>query len=265
MRSIILTVVVVCCLMANSTLHAELVLSDFNFDALYTVDETNGSASLRSSVSPDMYGLAFDSASQTLFGSSLDELYVVDADTGGTSLIGSFGVSGVQGLAVQSGSGALFGVTNTGGSSSAFVSIDRNTGAATPISSIAGRFASLTYVPATNLLYTVDNNSGTLVSIDPLTGGSNTIGSFAYGATGIAYDISTDRILSVDPFFGILQSINYVDGTRTSIGITRLGGSFGGPSGLAKVTAIPEPSTWVLLGTCSLIGPFRRVRGKKCR
>src|SRR5690348_6800145 len=64
-------------------------------------------------------------------------LYVVDSNTGASSLVGSYGVTGVLAQAFSP-DGTLYAIYNAGSASAHLATVDLHTGAATPIGSAAG-------------------------------------------------------------------------------------------------------------------------------
>ncbi len=240
------------------TTNAQIVGSNFLDDSLVDVNTTTADLTFRASTTPDLFGLAYDSNDGIVFGSSLDALYTLDINDGTTSLVGDLGFNAVGGLSFGSSASSLFGVS-INGQNSDFLSVNRDTGNASFIASVAGRLDSLTYVPSLDRLFSVNIDQGTLVSIDPSNGSATSVGSVGT-FNALAYDGNRNRIFGIDSFTDDLISINPLDASTTTIGPTGINsGNFAALGGLVNVTSVPEPSSLALaLLAASVMATHRR-------
>ncbi len=157
-------------------------------NSLYTVDTGTGAASLVGSHGiNDLFGLAFDTSTSTLYGTQFSggqSLYSLNSSTAAASLIATM-ARGIGGLTYNSMIDELVGMNDGPGD---LYSIDRGTGALTML--VNGDFVNdsgLAYDPDLNLYWDIDY-SGYLYSYDPDNSYSRTtrltgLGSF----DGLAY------------------------------------------------------------------------------
>ena len=114
--------------------------------------------------------------------SSGTTLYGVDSDTGASSLIGSYGVTGVLAQAFSP-NGTLYAIFNAGSALAHLATVDIHTGAATPIGSSAGvPLEAMAFAPD-GTLYAGNFNTNNLYTINVSTGAATLVG--ALGFTGI--------------------------------------------------------------------------------
>ncbi|QDT48188.1 PEP-CTERM motif protein [Symmachiella dynata] len=144
-----------------------------DLQSLYTVDQNTGAASLIGSHGiTDLFGLAFDSTNNVLYGSgeSPSGLYTMNIATGAASLVGDPGV-GADGLSYDSKNDRLVG--NEAGSGDLY-ELNRSTGAATLL--FDGAFTNnngMAYDPDNDLYWAIDW-SGFLYTYDPNNGYART-------------------------------------------------------------------------------------------
>lgn len=155
-------------------------------------------------------------------------LFYIDTNTGDSTLIGSTGVAGLQGLAVHPLSGEVFA---TGGyddaSSAGLYQIDRTTGTASYIGG-TGNFVALDFSPD-GVLYGVgalgntdDGVDDDLYTIDLETGSATRVGFLgAFCCAGIAFSLDGSQIVytwggtqvsTIDPTSGTVTYISSVGG-----------------------------------------------------
>lgn len=172
-----------------------------------------------------IYGLAFDSTTNTLFGANLrtDQLVVVDDNTGNTSVIGAIGFGSVVALAYDVNSGTLFGTDST---TKQLLRIDTVTGAGSAIGPFGyNTVNALAFDPLAGSLYGIGaDTSGInrLIELDTNTGQGSDIGATyapSVFITGLAFDVpsntlygingssSNDTLISIDPNTGVFTEI----------------------------------------------------------
>ncbi len=114
---------------------------------------------------PDLFGLAYDTLNNTLYGATFSgtlALYTLDQTTGVASFVGNTGVA-IGGLAYDSAHDILIGINDGAGN---LFQINRTTGAATLLASPGGTNDSgITFDPVNNRLLDFDFN-GNLFSYD---------------------------------------------------------------------------------------------------
>jgi len=150
---------------------------------LYSLDKTNGSATMIGSTGKFINGLTFDS-SGTLFGSGGSSLFTVDLGSGAASTVGSTGFSSSGDIAFDS-AGNLYLSASTGSGKQLLVSVDPISGAGTSIGEI-GFFGvyGLNFMGSTLYGFTIYQET---ISIDTSTGVGTLVatnGIKAYGADG---------------------------------------------------------------------------------
>jgi hypothetical protein len=137
-------------------------------DSLYTVNLNTGAATLVGSHGiDDMFALAYDSVTHSLYGdSSNGNFYSINTSTGAATLIGNNGIY-PGGMTFRSDTGQL--ILVMAGGSGGFYSINPATGAATLLGN-AGFLNDngVTWDPVKGV-YFVDDWSGHLYSVDPNT------------------------------------------------------------------------------------------------
>jgi hypothetical protein len=157
-------------------------------EALYTVDLTTGAASLVGVHGvEDLFGLAYDTSTGTLFGSgeSPSGLFSMNQATGAAAMIGDPGVA-ADGLLYDAIRDQLVGLQAGGGQ---MFTIDRATGAVAAVLSNAGNInnCGLAHEPIADLYWAIDW-SGNLYTYDPNAGYTRTLQASGLGAhDGIAY------------------------------------------------------------------------------
>jgi len=220
----------------------------------------------------DFGGLAYDSGNNTMYmvdGTGNDSttanssLYSVNLTTGAATLIGSTGLpADVTGLTYDSANNTLYAAQL--GSALPLEILNINTGAATPVGTAiaSGEVDNLAYDPTNGVLYGWSDCLGcaALYSINTGTG----VGTLLSGTgldsndSGIVYDPSTNLLWDLD-VRGLLTTVNPSTFAQTLVGTFEGGES----SGLAEVPgAIPEPSTFLLLGSGMVLLCARFVRIK---
>ena len=124
-------------------------------------------------------------------------LYVIDSNTGASSLVGSYGVTGVLAQAFSP-DGTLYAIFSAGSASAHLATVDIHTGAATPIGSAAGvPLEAMAFTPD-GTLYGANFNTNNLYTINVSTGAATLVG--ALGFTGImdmAWDPANNTMYAI--------------------------------------------------------------------
>jgi hypothetical protein len=171
------------------------LLYGISYRTLYSVSPENATAVQIGSLglSNDANGLAFD-RDGNLFGATVNGSYFrVDIATGHATVLGSFGGGlGSDGDIVFAPDGTLFGAGRTADSKSILVTVNRNTGQATPVVPSAtlgfNDVWGLTYFEDQLFGLTTDvtTATGVLVRIDTSLGTATFVRSLTFDATGAA-------------------------------------------------------------------------------
>lgn len=177
-------------------------------------------ASLLALSSQASAGLLYGLGGPTAGSNVIPGLYTIDTVTGSSTLIGSTGVAGIQGLAIDPATGKMYA---TGGSvngpSLGLYEIDRNTGAA---SSIGGsqKFIALDFSPVNGMLYgqaSPDYDEDDLFTIDITTGDETLVGDLVHEhMQGIAFSADGSEIFWTHE--GRLSSLDPGDASETNLG-----------------------------------------------
>jgi hypothetical protein len=146
-------------------------------------------------------------------------LYVVDSDSGASTLVGTYGVTGVLAQAFSP-DGTLYAIFNAGSTSAHLATVDIHTGAATPIGSSAGvPLEAMAFAPD-GTLYAGNFNTNNLYTINVSTGAATLVG--ALGFTGImdmAWDPANSTMYAIASLCAgsSLYSINLASAAGTLV------------------------------------------------
>jgi uncharacterized protein YjiK len=164
----------------------EGVLYGVSFDGFFRVDAASGESTTISREFNGIHGLAFDEATDTLFGSNLagDELVRIDTVTGEISSVGALGFDFVEGLAFDPVERVLYGTDVV---SDQLIRINTDTGAGTAVGALGFEFVeALEYDVQTKTLYGCDSATGQFLAIDTETGAATAIGPTGFVVRGLA-------------------------------------------------------------------------------
>jgi DNA-binding beta-propeller fold protein YncE len=157
-----------------------------NASNLLTFDLTSGAAA---TIGPIGFGntmdLAFDAGTSTLFGSvASGQLITINRTTGAGTLVGGFGaIVGIDGLAIDPGTGTLYA---TSGFTGSLYTVNKTTAALTmvgPLGSDGG--PSLGFSTAEGFLY---GSAPNLMRLNPATGLATPVNSLGIPMKGLAWD-----------------------------------------------------------------------------
>ena len=153
-------------------------------------------------------------------------LVIVDAGTGGFTPVGLTGFGPISGLAYDTGSSTMYGVT-AGGAPATLLTIDLTTGVATPVAPLADA-AGAPIVAVGSIEFGSDGvlyggmglngspNPGWLFSIDTTTGVSTFIGPTGLaGITGL-----TDAVTDAPEYAGFTVTKTFSDGLITDVDVS---------------------------------------------
>jgi len=261
------------CVALGGEAEAGLVGLSTETSSYYSVDPLTGTATFisASDASASLVGLSF--ISDTLFASDIfnvpghDGAAVVQVNlaTGGSSFVSDQGGSvNWHGLASNQVTGLLYSIDFD--DDFILKSLDPTTGTITPIGTGTGIIgAGMEYADSTATLYATGNDTTTdLYTVDVATGTASLIGSTGLfsNATGLAFDETSGTLYMTARPEGEeasnLYQLNTATGAATLIGSTGVA-ELDGLAWTGDATAVPEPSTLVLLGA-GLIGVGMNIR-----
>ncbi len=141
---------------------------DKDNEQLITIDRATGAFSYKDAAAGNLRSLAYDEASQILYGASNDNnvgLVTIDVSTGGVTIVASL-TGNYQGMTFEPTSGRL--LATRGGANSTLESIDPATGVGTPIGGPTGaaQLRSLALDPSSGTLYAVSATLDELYELD---------------------------------------------------------------------------------------------------
>lgn len=187
---------------------------DITTNTLLKVDLATGAATpIAAFASIDkIVSLAFDPVAGKLYGTSArgfgaasDQLYEIDPDTGGTTLIGTLGVNNVYALTFDN-AGRLYGVSED---RRALFQISTATGIASMISPIALEHVyDIATRPEDNVTFAIDSGTNTLYTLDLNTGATAALGPYAAtNLVGLAFlrtpEPATAALLALGGFIAL--------------------------------------------------------------
>lgn len=236
---------------------------------LIEIDSSSGGSSLVGSTGINaIYGLAFDSTSDTLFGNDVinNRLVSVDRTTGATTAIGATtGVDLPFGLAFDSSTNKLFSFENQ---NNQLFEIDRFTGSGTAIGAVGFNLvADIAYDSVNDTLFGVDSIGNRLISINRSTGLGTVVGG-QFGISpnvnilSLAFDSSSNTLFGVDADSNQLVTIDRTTGAAAIVGSIGPGNALTGLEFLPPViVSVPEPTSALLFGIAAVgLGLVRRRR-----
>ena len=206
-------------------------------------------------------------------GNNPGSLYIVNGNTGASTLIGASGFDAVPGLAFGL-SGTLYGSASSGGTQGGYLAtIDPSTGAGTLVGAygtIGGNVVrgldGLASHPTTGVLYAssgraFDGSAGDIFSINKTTGAATLLGSLSQAGGGSG--LSSLAGLAFDDLGQLFGSVGFGGGEIISIDLGTFQFSYLGDASSKSVSGlvvVPEPSTFLLLGTALLaIGRIQKA------
>ena len=233
------------------TIAAPIMYVDDSSGRLASVDVATGNVNLIGTMDVVMTDIAFDPTG-ALFGVSFVNLYSINPNTSGVTLIGRHSVPAANAL-VFGEDGTLYAA---GSNSTALFTINPATGASKGLGDIG--FASGGDLAFYEGHLYLASSSSELVQIDlPALANTAVVGPFgvpgvfglATGDNGVLYGVAGTQIFSVDTLTG--TAMNPVNYAGQGLG-TAFGQSFYTEAGAP--TAVPEPSLWALVfGAISML------------
>ena len=231
---------------------------------LYRVDTGTGVATPIGSTGVTSLGGLAAAADGTLYAHTSSALYTLDPATGAATFVGPLGMSAPEGgLAIQPGTGTLFGVRSVQGED-ALLTIGTASGAATVVGLLgdAGRDTSgIAFRPGDGALFGVAFRGGfadDLVRIDPSTGVATTIGPLGTNVFGL--DDPNVGGLEFDALAGVLY---YSDGdglytVNPQTGPATLIGAHGVSNLAGLAVVVPEPGATMTMAAAMIMILRRR-------
>ena len=161
--------------------------------------------------------LAFDPVSRTLYGSSNDDLWTIDVQTGSSTIVGPIGFSFVHALALDPETGSLIGSNDQ-----QLIQIDRWTGAGTLLTTTEAYIWGLAFEPRSKKLYAVGSDFGrSFFTLDPTSGAVGQVvdsPTYPVPSFGLAFDPEADVFYSLQNDPARLVRIRRADGRATFVG-----------------------------------------------
>jgi hypothetical protein len=146
-------------------------------------------------------------------------LYVVDSDTGASTLVGAYGVTGVFAQDFSP-DGTLYAIFNGGSASAQLATVDIHTGSATPIGSPAGvPLEAMAFAPD-GTLYAGNFNTNNLYTINRSTGAATLVGALGFTEImDLAWDSANSTMYAIGSNCAgsSLYSINLATGAGTLV------------------------------------------------
>ena len=204
--------------------------------------------------------LVYDSVDRRYYGISsapgFDSLYRIDPVTGQGDLRGSTGLLGnFLGMAHNPSTDTLFAATATG-----LFTVDKSNGTSTFVGefipaapAFSVTFHGLTFDSSTSTLYGIGHVNGAfrLHSIDVTTGAATSVGGPLSGTfNSLAYDTEFDRLYTIlrnGPTGNELYELDRAGGAATLVAPGLGASNQSSFTGLTDGTAVPEPSSFLLL------------------
>lgn len=113
------------------------------------------------------------------------KLFKIDSTNGTSTLVGSYGVTGVLAQAFSP-NGTLYAIFKAGSTSAQLATVNTNTGVATPIGAPAGvPLEAMAFTPD-GTLYAGNFNTNSLYTVNPTTGSATLVGNLGLGNLGFA-------------------------------------------------------------------------------
>lgn len=246
---------------------AGLLGNDFD-GILYDIDPATGAATNpRLTGLPNLAGIEFDAATNTLYGLTTfngigvfeNSLFRIDPATGTPTLIGATGLVILEGgLGIDPTTGTLYGLQ--GGARELFT-LNTATGAATVVGSIpSGDTSALAFDAAGNLfvldtvldtLLEVNKADGSVIDSTPLSTGLGVVAGFDYDPTTGAFYVADGG-----------SGTNNLYTLNTTTGVLTLVGPTGVFDGLAGLTFVPGLAAVPRTGVADPGGAGRRGGGR---
>ena len=213
-------------------------------------------------------------AGLTLYASDAgrQQLFTLNPANASASLVGSFGTTGINGLAYDSTDNILFG---SDGFSNGLYRVDPATGAATLVGPLGiGQVQALAFDSSTGKLYGAygDGSTPSLYQIDPTTGAATLVGAIGHAISGLSFDPMSHvlfgsgafnlGLFTIDPATG--QTVSTISSTVGFNGISfepttdQLYGVTNGAGSLAEglYTISTTTGSANLVGSLSLDNPL---------
>ncbi len=261
MRRVLLLLTLVFCLAAGSAWAADtgmLYAIDNDNNSLYAINPNTFTATFIGStgVASGSFGdLTYDSNSATAYwapGRGNDNLYTINLQTGAATLVGSHGVDDLFALGYNTANSTLYGESSSG----SFYSLSTSNGSATLIGGNSVYPGGLAYRADTNQMILLGAGTATFNLVNLANGSTSLLGGNGFvNDNGVTWDPAQGKFF-VDDYSG-----NLYTGDPNTWGLTQVASLPGAFDGIAYVGTVPEPGTFLLIGS-GILGLATRLRRK---
>ncbi len=261
MRRVLLLLTLLCCVASVSAWAADngmLYAIDNDNNSLYAINPNTYTATFIGStgVAAGSFGdLTYNPNNNTAYwvpGRGNDNLYTINLQTGAATLVGAHNVDDMFALGYDTANSTLYGESSSG----SFYSLSTSNGSATLIGGNSVYPGGLAYRGDTNQLILLGAGSATFNLVNVANGTTSLLGGSGFvNDNGVTWDPIQGKFF-VDDYSG-----NLYTGDPNTYALTNVASLPGAFDGIAYVGAVPEPGTFLLIGS-GILGLATRLRRK---
>ncbi len=260
MRRVLLLLTLLLCVACGSAFAADngtLYAIDNDNNSLYAINPNTYTATYigATGVSGSFGDLAYDPGSNTAYwvpGRGNDNLYTINLQTGAASLVGTHGINDMFALGYDTSTSTLYGESSNG----SFYSLSTSNGTANYIGSNSVYPGGLTYRSDTDQLILLGAGTATFNLVNRSNGSTSLLGGGGFvNDNGVTWDPVQGKFF-VDDYSG-----NLYTGDPNTWSLTQVASLPGAFDGIIYVGAVPEPGTFLLIGS-GIVGLVTRLRRK---
>lgn len=245
-----LSILALAVLMTAATASAGVLYAINDSDnSLYTVDRSNGNMTLVGSTgvqSGDFGDLTYNPIDGLLYwapGRGNNNLYTIDRTTGAATLIGSHGLNDLFALAWDTTNNVLYGIS---ASNNSLYTLNPTTAAATIVGPMAPYPGGMVYNPVLDSLLVVEAGPDNFYTVNRSTGAATLL----HSAGGYVNDNGTTYDTETNSYWigGWSNQVYQYDSSFNLVNSYSQAFPIDGMAFVADASAVPEPSTMLLLG-----------------